>query len=107
MTDVILTPDGGHDAAALCEQAAARLAAHAQTATAFTDALHDGWLGDCEEGRGWALLLHDKAVGENSLRWLIDRHVANLTAIADQFRRTTRPYGDTDSTVIGPQWSSG
>jgi hypothetical protein len=100
MTDVFLTPDGGHDAAALCEQAAAHLAAQARTATAFVDALYDGWLGDCEEGRGWARLLEEKAVGANSLRWLLDRHAANLMTIADQFRRSTRPYADTDSNVM-------
>ncbi len=106
MIDVFLTPDGGHDAAALCEEAAARLAAQAQNATAFVDGLHDGWLGDCEEGRGWARLLEDKAVGANSLRWLLERHIANLKTIADQFRCTTRSYGDTDSNVMGQRWST-
>jgi hypothetical protein len=104
MTDVLLTPDGGHDAAALCEQAAAQLTEQAHTATRFADGLDGGWLGDCEEGRGWARLLQEKAVGANSLRWLLQRHAANLIDIADRFRRTTRPYGDADSIVIGRQW---
>lgn len=105
VSDVFLTPEGGHDVAALCEQAAARLAAQAATTSAFVEGLHDGWLGDCEEGRGWARLLEDKAVGANSLRWLLDRHTANLMAIAAQFRSTTRPYTDTDGDVMRRQWS--
>jgi hypothetical protein len=75
--------------------------------TAFADGVHDGWLGTCEEGRGWARLLQEKAVGANSLRWLLERHAANLMIIADQFRRTTPPYGDTDSNVIGREWARG
>jgi hypothetical protein len=104
MPDVYLTPDGGHDAAALCEQAAAHLTEQAHATTTFTDGLHDGWLGDCEEGRGWARLLQGKAVGANSLRWLLERHAANLIDIADRFRRTTRPYGDVDNAVMGRRW---
>lgn len=106
MTDVFLTPHGGHDAAALCEEAAAQLAGQAQDAGSFAYRLHDGWLGDCEEGRGWARLLEDKAVGANSLRWLIQQHVENLRTIADQFRCTTRSYGDADSSVMEQRWAS-
>jgi len=104
MTDVFLTPDGGHDAAALCERAAAQLTAQAQAAGRFADGLTAGWLGDCEEGRGWARLLQEKSVGANSLRWLLERHAANLTSIADQFRRTTIPYAAADGNALGPQW---
>jgi hypothetical protein len=107
MADVFLTPDGGTDAAALCERAAAYLAAQTRTAELFADGLHDGWLGDCEEGRGWARLLQEKAVGVNSLRWLLDRHVSNLTTIASQFRSTTTPYGDVDSNVMSRPWPTG
>jgi hypothetical protein len=106
MTDVYLTPDGGQDAAAMCEQAADRLSALALAAAAFADGVHDGWLGDCEEGRGWARLLLDKAVGANSLRWLLERHAANLVGIANHFRCTTRPYGQADSNAIGRSWSA-
>lgn len=103
MTDLLLTPDGGHDAATLCEQAAAQLTEQAHATTKFAAALYDGWLGDCEEGRGWASLLQEKAVGANSLRWLLDRHAANLAEIASQLRRTTRPYGEVDR-AMGRQW---
>jgi hypothetical protein len=107
MADVFLTPDGGADAAALCERAAVSLASQSRTAKRFADGLHDGWLGDCEEGRGWARLLQEKAVGANSLRWLLDRHAANLTTIADQFRTTTTPYGEVDSNVMSRPWPTG
>jgi len=107
MTDVFLTPRGGDDTATLCERAAAQLTAQARTTTRFTDGLSTGWLGDCEEGRGWARLLQEKAVGANSLRWLLERHAANLVSIADQFRGTTRPYADADDNAIGPRWSTG
>jgi hypothetical protein len=106
MTDVFLSPGGGDDAAALCEQAAADLMENARRTARFADGLHDGWLGDCEEGRGWARLLQDKALGANSLRWLFERHAANVMDIADRFRRTTRPYGDVDNTMMGRQWST-
>jgi hypothetical protein len=107
MADVFLAPDGGADAAALCERAAASLAAQARTVERFTDGLGDGWLGDCEEGRGWAQLLREKAVGANSLRWLLDRHAANLATLADQFRRTTTPYADADSNAMRRPWPTG
>jgi hypothetical protein len=100
---VFLTPDGGHDAAALCERAAAELTEQAQATARFADGLDDGWLGDCAEGRGWARLLQEKAVGAKSLRWLLERHAANILAIADQFRRVTGPYVDVDQTM-GRQW---
>ncbi|HET9117535.1 MAG TPA: hypothetical protein VFN75_05580 [Pseudonocardiaceae bacterium] len=73
----------------------------------LADGLADGWLGDCEEGRGWARLLQEKAAGANSLRWLLDRHAANLATLADQFRRTTTLYGDADSNVMSRPWPSG
>ena len=104
MADVFLTPTGGIDAAALCERAAAHLAAQSRALARFADGLHDGWLGDCEEGRGWARLLQDKTTGANSLGWLHDRHAANLMTICDQFRSTTRPYGDADNEVMGRRW---
>jgi len=107
MADVFLTPDGGTDAAALCERAAASLASQARTVERLAEGLADGWLGDCEEGRGWARLLQEKAVGANSLRWLIHRHAANLVAIADQFRSTTTPYSAADSDAMRRPWSSG
>ncbi len=107
MADVFLTPDGGHDASALCERSAASLASQARDVERLADGLADGWLGDCEEGRGWARLLREKAVGANSLRWLLDRHAANLTTLADQFRRTTSPYGDADSNAMRVPWSTG
>jgi hypothetical protein len=106
MSHVFLAPEGGDDGAALCEHAAAELRAQARAIARFTDGVHDGWLGDCEEGRGWALLLQAKAVGANSLRWLLECHAANLTAIARQFRCTTRPYAEADDDVIGHQWST-
>ena len=104
MTDVFLTPNAGHDVAALCESAAAQLTAHTQAVAELAAGVHDGWLGDCEEGRGWARLLQEKAVGTNSLRWLLQRHAANLTDLAGQFRFTTRPYGEADDNVLGGQW---
>lgn len=104
MTDVYLTPDGGRDAAARCERAAARLNAQAKEVAKFADGLSTGWLGDCEEGRGWAGLLQEKSVGTNSLRWLLERHAANLISIANQFRSTTTPYASADGDAMGPQW---
>jgi hypothetical protein len=104
MSHVFLTPEGGDDGAALCEHAAAELKALALAVAKFADGVHDGWLGDCEEGRGWARLLLAKSVGANSLRWLLEQHAANLTAIARQFRCTTSPYAAADDNVIGPQW---
>ncbi|HZQ31471.1 MAG TPA: hypothetical protein VFB19_07030 [Mycobacterium sp.] len=106
MADVFLSPEGGHDAAALCEQAAAQLMAQTRSVAALTDGVYDGWLGDCAEGRGWVRLLEEKATGANSLRWLLERHAANLNMIADQFRSTTEPYGEADSKVMGRQWST-
>ncbi|MFZ0833530.1 MAG: hypothetical protein WAM92_10675 [Mycobacterium sp.] len=107
MADVFLAPDGGHDAAALCERAAASLASQARNVERLADGLADGWLGDCEEGRGWARLLREKAVGANSLRWLLDRHAGNLTTLADQFRRTTTPYGEADGNAMRQPWLNG
>lgn len=104
MTNVYLAPGGGQDAARWCEDAAAQL--QTLTTDAFADGLGDGWLGDCEEGRGWAQLLHDKAVGANSLRWLLECHVAHLRTIADQFRRSTGQYGDADQPTGSP-WLRG
>jgi hypothetical protein len=107
MADVFLTPQGGADAAALCDRTAAHFTSQTRSAERFADGLHDGWLSDCEEGRGWARLLQEKAVGANSLRWLLDRHAANLNAIADRFRRTTTPYSDADSNVMSRSWPTG
>ncbi|HEY7052130.1 MAG TPA: hypothetical protein VH496_08340 [Mycobacterium sp.] len=104
MTDVFLTPEGGHDVAELCVRTAARLTEHTATVVALADGLYDGWLGDCEEGRGWARLLQEKSAGANSLRWLLARHVTNLNEIAAQFRSTTQVYGETDNNVLGRQW---
>jgi hypothetical protein len=106
VSHVFLSPGAGDDAARMCEHAAAELSAHARAVSRMADGAHDGWLGDCEEGRGWAELLLEKSVGANSLRWLLERHAANLAAIASQFRCTTRPYGATDENVIGGQWST-
>jgi hypothetical protein len=100
----MLTPGAGVDAAALCEQAADHLEAQALTVVRFADGVGDGWLGACEEGRGWARLLNEKAVGDNSLRWLLQRHAANLRAIASQFRSTTTPYSDADGGWSWPSW---
>lgn len=105
MVDVFLTPGAGSDVAALCDKAAAEMAAHGRAVAALAGGVHDGWLGDCEEGRGWARLLEEKAAGANSLRWLLERHAANLTAIADQFRSTTGPYAEADR--WGRRWSTG
>src|SRR5262245_25704439 len=63
---VKLTPSGGRDAAALCEHAAAALTAQVPAAAELAEGLYDGWLGECEEGRGWARMLHDKSVGAHS-----------------------------------------
>jgi hypothetical protein len=106
MAGVKLVPDVGVDAAALCERAAAQLDGQAAAVARFVDGVGNGWLGDCEEGRGWARLLSEKAVGENSLRWLLERHAANLRVIAGQFRSTTTPYTDVDSRVMGGAWPS-
>jgi hypothetical protein len=102
--NVYLTPGGGGDAAALCERAAAELIAQMHGIARFGDGVFDGWLGECEEGRGWANLLHEKAVGANSVRWLLERHSANLLIIAEQFRRTAAPYADADREVMGRPW---
>jgi hypothetical protein len=104
MSEVFLIPGGGGDAAALCERAAAELQAHARAVTILADGVHDGWLGDCEEGRGWARVLQAKSVGENSVRWLLERHAENLMGLAGHFRSTTTPYTTTDDDVIGHQW---
>jgi hypothetical protein len=106
MSDVFLTPEGGDDGAALCEHAAAELRAHARTVAELADGVHDGWLGDCAEGRGWAQILQAKSVGANSLRRLVEQHADNLTAIANHFRYTTRPYAATDDNVMGRPWST-
>ncbi|MGE5697586.1 MAG: hypothetical protein ACM4D3_20835 [Candidatus Sericytochromatia bacterium] len=97
MADVFLTPDGAAAAATLCERAVASFVSQARMIERLADGLFDGWLGDCEEGRGWARLLQEKAVGANSLRWLLEQHAANLTTLAGQFRGTTTPYAEADT----------
>jgi hypothetical protein len=106
MAGLKLAPDVGVDAAVLCERAAAQLEAQAAKVARFVDGVGNRWLGDCEEGRGWARLLSEKAVGENSLRWLLERHAVYLRVIAGQFRSTTTPYADVDSRVMGGAWPS-
>jgi hypothetical protein len=106
MSQVFLSPEAGDDEAAMCEHAATELSSHARAVARLADGVQDGWLGDCEEGRGWARLLVEKSVGANSLRWLLERHAANLTAIANQFRCSTSAYGATDDDVMGRQWST-
>jgi hypothetical protein len=106
MNHVFLAPGGGDDRAMLCERAAAELRTLGCEIARFAVGVHDGWLGDCAEGRGWARLLQDKSDGANSLRWLLEQHAANLTAIARQFRCTTTPYAAADDNVIGHQWST-
>ena len=106
MSQVLLAPGGGDEGAALCEHAAAELRAQALAVARLADGVHDGWLGDCEEGRGWAMLLQARSVGANSLRRLLEQHAANLSAMARQFRCTTSPYAAADDNVIGRQWST-
>ena len=99
MTNVYLTPEAGTEVATLCERAAADLSARQPAVSALADDVHRGWLGDCEEGRGWARLLQDKATGSNSLRWLVEQHVANLMTIAERYRQTIGGYAEADRAV--------
>lgn len=93
---VHLTPDGGRAAAALCENAAIALSTQVPGVVALADGLDSGWLGLCEEGRGWARLLRDRAIGATSLRWLLERHAADLHLMASRLRGTTLTYSSAD-----------
>jgi hypothetical protein len=104
VTNVYLTPGGGTDAAALCEQAADELLGHLHAVAALAAGVHDGWLGSCAEGRAWAALLQEKAVGPNSLCRLLEQHVTNLATIAERFRATAGGYGEVDHHHAERRW---
>lgn len=99
MTHVYVTPEAGAEVAAVCERAAADLSARLRAVSALADGVDSSWLGDCEEGRGWARLLNDKASGANSLRRLIEQHIANLVTIAGRYRHTVSGYADADRAI--------
>ncbi len=97
--DVYVTPEAGAEVADVCERAAADLTARLPAVSALADGVDADWLGDCEEGRGWAQLLRDKASGANSLRWLLELHIANLVKIAARYRHTVSGYADADRAI--------
>ena len=87
-----IEPGAGDRAAALCDDAAAELTGCA----AELDDSRCGdnlWLGDCEEGRGWHRLLRSQTA---ALRWLLQSHAENLSAIAARVRAVDAAYRDAD-----------
>ena len=88
-----IEPGAGDHAAALCDAAAAELTGYA----AELDDSRCGnnlWLGDCAEGRSWHRLLRSQTA---SLRWLLETHAENLSAIGVRFRAVDAAYREADN----------
>ncbi len=87
-----LEPGVGDHAAALCDATAAELTGLA--ARLDEDRCGDhGWLGDCEEGRGWHRLLRAQTTALHSL---LARHAENLSVFAARLRTIDADYREAD-----------
>jgi hypothetical protein len=89
-------PDAGEGGARICEAAADELA-RCVSELDLNQCDDHAWLGDCAEGRGWQLLLHDQSA---ALRSLLERQAEHLSVFAARMRTADEDYRDADRRVL-------